>query len=257
MDQSTPSTASAAGAGGVGTGGIHAGVYGEKTQTIVFLRHGVAKHNLLDEKTRTPADVKDPNLFDPPLVLEGKRQALESGDRIRVWWHTTQAGEQLELVITSPLTRCLQTTSLAFLAGDRYCQDLPEPTVACLEVVREAYGMSYPDRRRNKGLLESSWPRVHFDPAMSAEDELWKLTERESVPDVVGRVNHFFQWVVQRPESNLAVVSHGVWIECCFYAHCPTALSNGDRVRNGDVFAGECVSQNGVFQRLQNVRRIE
>lgn len=91
---------------------------------------------------------------------------------------------------------------------------------------------------------------------MPLEDEAWQLTERESVTDVVNRVNQFLQWLLQRSETNIVVVSHGVWIECCFYAHCPQALQDGDRVRNGDLFAGECVSINGQFQRLENVRRI-
>lgn len=229
----------------------------EKRQTVVFVRHGVARHNLLDSKTGKPADVKDPNLFDPPLLLEGKKQAVEVGERIRVWWHTTQAGEQLELVISSPLTRCLQTTGLAFLGGDRYTKDLPEPTLACMDAVREAYGMSYPDRRRNRDMLQANWPRIHFDPTMPLEDETWQLTERESITDVMQRTNHFLRWLIQRPETNIVVVSHGVWIECCFYAHCPEALPQGDRVSNGDIFAGECVSFNGTFQRLENVRRIE
>ena len=231
--------------------------FGQKTQTIVFLRHGVAQHNLLDERTRKPKDLKDPNLFDPPLVLDGKKQALEAGERVKVWWHTTQAGEQLELVISSPLTRCLQTATLAFQPGDLYSKHLSEPTIACMEVVREAYGMTYPDRRRSRTLLESCWPMVHFDPSMTVEDELWKLTERESVPEVIQRVNQFLHWLVQRPETNIVVVSHGVWIECCFYVHSPQTLANGDRVRNCDCFAAECVSMNGMFQRLQNVRRIE
>jgi hypothetical protein len=93
--------------------------FGIKRQSIVFVRHGIARHNLLDDKGNPP-NLNNPELFDPPLVLEGKKQAFDAGERLRIWWHTTQVGEHLELVITSPLTRCLQTTALAFLPGDRY-----------------------------------------------------------------------------------------------------------------------------------------
>ena len=130
--------------------------FGIKRQTIVFVRHGVARHNLLDDKGNPP-NLNDPELFDPPLLLEGKKQAFDAGERLRIWWHTTQVGEHLELVITSPLTRCLQTTALAFLPGDLYAKDIPEPTIACMDLVREAYGMSYPDRRRPKDLLMVSF----------------------------------------------------------------------------------------------------
>ena len=130
--------------------------FGIKRQTIVFVRHGVARHNLLDDKGNPP-NLNDPELFDPPLLLEGKKQAFDAGERLRIWWHTTQVGEHLEIVITSPLTRCLQTTALAFLPGDLYAKDIPEPTIACMDLVREAYGMSYPDRRRSKDLLMVSY----------------------------------------------------------------------------------------------------
>lgn len=210
---------------------------------------------MLDDNGNPPS-LKDPNLFDPPLTLEGKKQALDAGERLRIWWHTTQVGEQIELLISSPLTRCLQTTSLAFLPGDQYARDHPEPTFACMDLVREACGMSYPDRRRTKSLLVSKWPTVHFDPSIPEQDEAWQLVERESVEDVVRRINRFLEWIVHRPETNIVVVSHGVWMECLFYAHFPMALANGDRVGNGDLFSTECVSCNGVFQRLQDVRRI-
>ena len=135
--------------------------FGIKRQSIVFVRHGIARHNLLDDKGNPP-NLNDPELFDPPLVLEGKKQAFDAGERLRIWWHTTQVGEYLELVIASPLTRCLQTTALAFLPGDRYAKDIPEPTIACMDLVCEApYGMSYPDRQRPKDLLMvSSWHRL-------------------------------------------------------------------------------------------------
>jgi hypothetical protein len=126
----------------------------EKIQTVVFVRHGVAKHNLhVDGK---PPNLEDPMLFDPPLVFEGKKQALDVGERLRIWWHTTQTGEQIELVVTSPLTRCIQTASLAFLRGDCYTDGRHEPSFFCFELIREAYGMHYPDRRRNKSFLEVS-----------------------------------------------------------------------------------------------------
>jgi bisphosphoglycerate-dependent phosphoglycerate mutase len=126
----------------------------EKIQTVVFVRHGVARHNLyVDGK---PPNLEDPMLFDPPLVFEGKKQALDVGERLRNWWHTTQHGKQIELVVTSPLTRCIQTASLAFLRGDCYTDGRQEPAFFCSELIREAYGMHYPDRRRNKHFLEVS-----------------------------------------------------------------------------------------------------
>ena len=92
---------------------------------------------------------------------------------------------------------------------------------------------------------------------MPEEDEDWKPTERENWHDVVQRANEFLDWLAQRPETNIVVMSHGVWIECCLYAHCPEALKNGARVHNCDMIVGDCLSADGKFQSLQNVQRIK
>jgi hypothetical protein len=44
---------------------------------------------------------------------------------------------------------------LAFLPGDCYTEteERQEPNFYCTELVREAFGMHYPDKRRNKSLL--------------------------------------------------------------------------------------------------------
>lgn len=50
------------------------------------------------------------------------------------------------MVISSPLRRCLQSASLAFPAATRGLR----PFIVCNELVREAYGMHYPDKRGKK-----------------------------------------------------------------------------------------------------------
>ena len=130
----------------------------ERIQKVAFVRHGIARHNLVDKTTGRPPNPEDPALFDPSLVFEGKKQALQAGELLRTWWQTTQLGERIELVLTSPLTRCIQTAMLGFLPGDCYVDDKPEPLFLCDESIREAYGMHYADRRRKKSLLEVRCP---------------------------------------------------------------------------------------------------
>jgi hypothetical protein len=129
----------------------------ERTQTVVFMRHAVARHNLPDPHTGRPPDLHSPALLDPPLVTRGKAAALEAGVRIRTWWHMTQYGEPIELIVTSPLTRCIQTSVCAFLPGDSYEYHTP---MICFEDVREAFGSHYPDRRREKSVLQVSDSRL-------------------------------------------------------------------------------------------------
>ena len=126
----------------------------ERIQKVVLMRHGVARHNLYDPITRRPPNLNDPMLLDPPLVIEGKKQVLDAGERLSLWCRTINLGEQVELVIASPLTRCLQTATLAFTRGDCYTENREEPMFYCTELIREAYGMHFPDQRRPKSLLE-------------------------------------------------------------------------------------------------------
>lgn len=89
------------------------------------------------------------------------------------------------------------------------------------------------------------------------EEDNWQPDKREHYNDIMVRINQFLDFLVQRPEDNIVVVSHGVWIECCFHAHFPSVLANGTRVYNCDMYAADCISESGRFVSLQNVRRIE
>lgn len=223
---------------------------GERVQTVVFLRHGVAKHNVPDPTTGEKPDICSPAFWDPPLLDRGMQEALAVRERL------VHFLRRVDLVITSPLTRCMQTANLVFFPGANYDVPHSPPPMLCVEQVREAYGIHYPDKRRDKRLLQKHWPTIHFDPSMSDLDEEWSDTSRETLQDVIGRVDQFMEWLVQRNEMFVFVVSHGVWIESCFRKHFPEVLQGGQRVYNCDCFVGEVVSRQGTFLRLENLRKI-
>mmetsp|Transcript_2274 Transcript_2274/g.5393 ORF Transcript_2274/g.5393 Transcript_2274/m.5393 type:complete len:177 (+) Transcript_2274:259-789(+) len=132
----------------------------ERFQKVVFVRHGVAKHNLPDPSTGKLHNLRDPALTDPSLVYQGKQQALHAGLRLQEWWHGSQRWQatkqvnDVELVVTSPLTRCIQTSTLLFFPGDRYTSSgSKEPTFFCTELCREATGMHYSDKRSQRSLI--------------------------------------------------------------------------------------------------------
>ena len=93
---------------------------------------------------------------------------------------------------------------------------------------------------------------------MSEQDELWSATERETLEHLQSRVNRFLNRLAQQFSDcdTVLVVSHGLWIEACLRMYCPDALPHPERVHNCDLFGGECVSMQGRFVRLQNIRRI-
>ena len=128
----------------------------ERVQTVLFMRHGVARHNLRDPQTGQPANHHDPSMVDPPLVYEGHVGAIQAGNNIRVLIKAAPSPFAFELIVASPLTRCMQTAVLAFLPGDDYCDRNPPPPrtpILCKEDLREAFGIFFPDRRREKSLL--------------------------------------------------------------------------------------------------------
>ena len=121
----------------------------ERTQTVVFLRHAVGLHNLPSPDGR-PIRLKDPSCLDPPLVSpDGRFQAVLAGAAIQ-----TYLRGNIDLVVTSPLTRCLETAVTAFWPGDEmYRTGLCTP-ILCHEAVREAFGVHYTDKRRDKFTLQ-------------------------------------------------------------------------------------------------------
>lgn len=121
--------------------------YNHSTKTVYLVRHGVALHNVPDPSSGDYHDKYDPRLTDPPLISDGKEQIRNTGHKLR--------GVDLDLVVTSPLTRCLQTTQL-ILEGWKSLNSASSPAVVCLENVREAFGKHYPDKRSPKSLLQVS-----------------------------------------------------------------------------------------------------
>jgi hypothetical protein len=133
----------------------------ERSQTVVFLRHGVALHNIPDETTHRPRRLDDPSLTDPPLVEAGKIQAVPAGARITEWLQRSfrGGGGRIGYVVVSPLSRCIETAILAFfpgsLSGSNNENGVNRPIrFVCHEDVREAFGVHYSDRRREKSTLE-------------------------------------------------------------------------------------------------------
>ena len=94
-------------------------------KTIYLIRHGVARHNVRDPLTGEKPNLLDPSYTDPELIHQGEIQASVLGEQLRRKGLAIDDNSMniednddtikpIELVVCSPLTRCLQTASHIF-----------------------------------------------------------------------------------------------------------------------------------------------
>ena len=166
-------------------------------KSIVCIRHGESTFNAAWTK-----EAVDPLLFDAPLSESGVEQVRLA--------RTTLAGRRFELVITSPLTRALQTTAGLFDSHPS------RPRVVVSALVRESVENSC-DIGRSPSLLAADFPPLEF---AHLDDPWWHV---DGAPDARGicvepveviqaRVAEFRAYVVSRPEKLIAVVAHGTFL---------------------------------------------
>ncbi|MFC4170826.1 histidine phosphatase family protein [Microvirga sp. GCM10011540] len=166
------------------------------TKTIHCIRHGQSTFNAHYELERT-----DPLHFDATLSELGHRQVAEAAAHVR--------DVPYELIVTSPLTRAIQTTLGLF-------RDHPSASLIRVECLhREHLGNSCDVGRSPLALMED-FPGLAFDHL----DEVWwhkagEADERGIVVEpeevLVERVDRFRSWLAERPERLIAVVGHGMF----------------------------------------------
>ena len=166
-------------------------------KAVHFIRHGQSTFNAA---TGTTPWV-DPMLFDAPLTAYGAEQAAALASE------TAALG--VERVVTSPLTRAIQTTLLAF----------PAPRTAPITVealLRERLESSC-DVGRSPAALAADFPALAFG---HLPDRWWHnegTVDPQAIvlePDTVfaDRVAALRGWLGERPESTLAVIGHGAFL---------------------------------------------
>ena len=106
--------------------------------------------------------------------------------------------------------------------------------------------------------LKTKFPTVRFHPSITENDDDWQPHTRESWQDVSQRVFNFFIWLLHQPHNNVAIVTHGVWMECALLNYCPEILQNGKkRVYNCDVYSGKLSgSSDGKSITLTDIEQI-
>jgi len=184
---------------------------GTMTKIVHCIRHGQSTFN-----AHFAEFGEDPLHFDAPLSELGQRQVAERAPELRQ--------HAYELVVTSPLTRAIQTTLGLF--GTH-----PAAPPVLVECLHREYLESSCDVGRAVSQLSRDFPHLHFGHL----DEVWWHNEGEAnehgfviePPHLLEeRVERFRFWLAERPETMIAVVGHGTFFSKLtgrFLANCDVA----------------------------------
>ncbi|KAG0448786.1 hypothetical protein HPP92_027660 [Vanilla planifolia] len=144
--------------------------------------------------------------------------------------HVISSGlaKKIDLVITSPLLRTMQT-AVGVFGGDGFVDEakgLPlmienagncgRPAISSVETLpfiaveacREHLGVHPCDRRRTISEYQILFPSLDFSLIESNEDNLWKPDVREANEDLADRGIQFINWLWTRKEKEIAIVTH-------------------------------------------------
>jgi broad specificity phosphatase PhoE len=127
-----------------------------------------------------------------------------------------------EVIIVSPLHRAIQTSMLSFA-------DHVDTGVKWIahEGAREQLGWLQCNKRRPLASTKLEFPNVDFSEMLFPEDEdsLWHPTERENPVAETQRIYDFLtEFIMSRPEQELAVVGHSAWL----FTMCNAVVDCGD-----------------------------
>ena len=184
-----------------------------KVKPIIYcIRHGEATHNI-DYKKYGRSTYIDKTKVDTKLTNKGINQAKTLGN---TWYELTKTNpnNKIDLIITSPLSRCLQTTTHIFL------NHTIAPIIS-LEGCREyPLGYEYCNKRTNLNILKEEYKHINFSNIYSDEDLLW--TEKKETPiELRERVNKFKKKLNSIIEENnykkIVVVSHSTFLRQFIY----------------------------------------
>ena len=166
---------------------------------LYCIRHGQAQHNVnyLKHGSQTFYDSK---YIDTRLTFIGISESI----KLRDTWSDLK---KIDLVITSPLFRALQTTMNLF---KNKILDVP---IISLECVREFPNSKQTcNKRSNKSELKRIFPYINFENLKSEHDNIWNPNKEENIDELNLRITEFNNFLSTRKEKNIRLIGHGSFI---------------------------------------------
>jgi len=193
-----------------------------RCKTIHLVRHAQGIHNVEGEKDHKAYLSEE--LFDAHLTPLGWKQVANLKKHV----DACGLSKNIELVITSPLLRTMQT-AVGVFGCEGYMDGIDAPPLMvanagksshpaisslncspfiAMELCREHLGVHPCDRRRSISEYKPIFPAIDFSMIESDADILWKRDTREKDEELATRGMKFLNWLWMRPEKEIAVVTH-------------------------------------------------
>ncbi|XP_057867496.1 phosphoglycerate mutase-like protein isoform X1 [Cryptomeria japonica] len=193
-----------------------------RCKTLHIVRHAQGYHNVTGDIDRTV--LLSHELADASLTPLGWQQV----DILRKQVAIIGIASRVELVVTSPLTRTIQT-AVGVFGGGYYNDSDPSPPLMvagagrsdraaissskcppflAMELCRERMGLHPCDQRKSISECQTLFPAIDFSLVETDEDVLWKPDAREKEYDIAARGVAFLNWLLTRMEKEIAIVSH-------------------------------------------------
>ena len=161
-------------------------------KNLYFIRHGYALHNQLFFRIgREAYDIRDTQLLD---------KGVEQAKKLNKTWDKI---DDIDLVICSPSIRTLDT-ALTIFKGKH------------MRIVAHDFLLEYPqgseecNRRKDREDLKVLYPQIDFSN-LKQNVLPWNL-RKETIQELDNRVDQMFEWLEERNEKNIAIVSHSSFI---------------------------------------------
>ena len=201
------------------------------TKRLFLLRHGQAQHNPRAEKAHDAGCsyeifmnlMKEDDALDAALTDLGVQQARGVISNLSL----AQRLQQVELVVSSPLSRAISTADLAIEGVNLQLQESAtntppasfDPKRVCLEQWREINGLLLNAKRRPRNEMQNLFPKWDTSLIVDEEDKLWNEHELEEREECAERGYQGLLWLLGRPETDIMLVAHGGIFRFLFLHH--------------------------------------
>ena len=178
-------------------------------KTLYLIRHAEGIHNVAENTVGKvqwkDCEAKKDKYIDATLTNQGIIQATQ----LRQYIEKECSKIKFDCIITSPLTRAIQTANIGC---SHYIGKLP---FIASELVREITGIHKCDKRSSTTKLVGKYPHVNFTMTIASDDDpLWKKDVREPIDQIKQRALDFLKIVFTLESNNIIVVSHSQFIKC-------------------------------------------